>query len=104
MVLRASAAIRLGASAVVVLNAAATVEAFRIGRPVLGVVNLLAIVGALSIVAIARRPTVELRSDLAAWTARTSAATGEPEGRLVDRAVAHHRALLDGPDAGIDDG
>ena len=102
--MRASAAIRIGAAAVAVLNAAAMVEAFRVGRPELGVVNLLAVAGALSIVAIARRPTVGLRSDLAAWTARTSAATGEPEGHLVNRALAHHRALLDGSDAGVDDG
>ncbi len=101
--MRTSTAIGLGAAAIAVLDIAAAIEAARTDRPVLVALALVATVLAVSIVALARRPTVGLRADLADWVARTSAVTGEPEQRLLDRAVAHHRAALgdapgDGPD------
>ena len=94
--MRRSTTIRLGAVTVAVLDVVATVEAFRIGRPALAALALVAALGAISVAIAARRPCVEIRADLADWTARTAAATGESEARLVDRAVARHRATLDG--------
>lgn len=94
--MRRSTAIGLGAATVAVLDIVATVEAFRTGRPVLAVLTLLATLGALALTLTARRPCIDVRDDLADWTARTAAATGEEETRLVDRAIARHRAALDG--------
>ena len=100
--MRRSTAIRLSAAAVACLDAAATVEALRTGRPVLAVITLLAAVVAVSLAMVARRPTVELRGDLARWTARLAAATGEAETEIVHRALARHRAAL-GDDQDRDD-
>jgi hypothetical protein len=88
--------IGLGAATVAVLDVVATVEAFRTGRTALAVLALVAALGALALAVAARHPCVELREDLADWTARTAAATGEAETTLVDRAIARHRAALDG--------
>lgn len=44
------------------------------------------------------RRAVRLRADLATWVTRTTAATGEPPERMVDRAVSAYRAELDGTD------
>jgi hypothetical protein len=94
--MRRSTVIGLGAVTVAVLDVVATVEAFRTDRPTLAVVTSLAALVAFGLVASARRPCIEIRPDLADWTARTAAATGEDETSLVDRAVARHRASLDG--------
>lgn len=100
--MRRSTAIGLGAATVAVLDIAATVEALRSGHMALAVVTLLAAIGATVLVVTARRPAVEVRPDLASWTARTAAATGEPETHLINRALARHRDALDG--AGGTDG
>ena len=99
--MRRSTAIRLSAGAVACLDAAATVEALRTGRPALAVITLFAAVVAVSMAAVARRPTVELRGDLARWTSRLAAATGEAETEIVNRALARHRAAL-GDEQGTD--
>jgi hypothetical protein len=101
--MRTSAAIGLGAATVAVLDVAIAVEAARTGRAALFVVAVVATTMSISIVVLARRPTVGLRTDLADWVARTSAVTGEPEQRLLDRAVARHRAALDGGEVGDPD-
>lgn len=89
--------IALVAAMVAALDVAATVEAWRSGHVALGAVTLLAGAGALTIAIRSRQPPVTLRPDLAAWAARTAAATGEAESHLLDRAVARHRDHLDGP-------
>lgn len=86
----------IGAATIAVLDVAATVEAFRSGHPAIGVVTLIAALGAFALAIAARHPSVELRDDLAAWTARTAAATHESERDLVNRAVSRHRTALDG--------
>jgi hypothetical protein len=100
--MRRSTALSLGAATVAVLDVAAAVEAFRTDRPVLAVLSLLAAAIAAALAVHARRPAVELRADLAAWTSRTAAATGDTETTIVNRAVARHRASLDG-ERGPDD-
>ena len=100
--MRSSTAIGSSAAMIAVFDIVATVEAWRTGHIALGVVTLAAALVAVSVIVLARRPAVTLRSDLADWAARTSAATREPESRLIDRAVARHRADLDGLDA-VDD-
>ena len=92
--MRRSTAIWLSAAAIACLDGAATVDALRTGRPVLAVITLMAGVVAASLAVVARRPTVELRGDLARWTARLAAATGEAETVIVNRALARHRAAL----------
>lgn len=49
-------------------------------------------VGNLMYLAAARRPSVRLRDDLAAWVDRTSSVTGESPDDLTNRAVARLRA------------
>jgi hypothetical protein len=93
--MRRSTTIGLGAATIAVLDVAVGVEALRTGRPALGVVALVAALGAVALTVATRRPCIELRPDLADWTARTAAGTGEEETSLVDRAVARHRAALD---------
>ncbi len=81
----------------VALAAAGLVEAIRLGHAgltaLLGVAVVVAVGG---IVAMRDRTLVSLRADLAAWVARTTAATGETPERLVDRAVSAYRSELDG--------
>lgn len=94
--MRRSTEISLGAATVVVLDLAVAVEAFRTDRPAIGTIAVLAALAATTVLVRARRPTIELRADLAAWTSRTAAATGEPESAIVQRAITRHRAALDG--------
>lgn len=93
--MRTSSAIWIGAITVALLDVAATVEAFRSGHPTLGVITILAAAAAVAVAVTARRPSVTLRGDLAAWTCRTAAATHEAEATIVARAVARHRAALE---------
>lgn len=94
--MRTSTAIQWGAATVAVLDVAIAVEAIRVGQPGIAVAAVLAVIGAVTVLVTARRPTVELRRDAADWTARTAAATGEDETDIVHRALARHRAALDG--------
>ncbi|MBC6445891.1 hypothetical protein [Actinokineospora xionganensis] len=48
---------------------------------------------ALGVVWLGRQP-VHVRADLTVWLHEHAAATGEPAGRIVDRALAEHRAGL----------
>ena len=86
---------------VLVLAAASALDAARTHRwslTVLATVTVLVALGAL--VLLRDRRLVRLRADLAAWVTTTTAATGEPPERLVDRAVSSYRARLDGtPDS-----
>ncbi|GGS28730.1 hypothetical protein [Actinokineospora fastidiosa] len=41
------------------------------------------------------RQPASLRADLAVWLHDHAASTGEPAGRIVDRAVADHRAAME---------
>lgn len=102
--MRSSTAIGLGAATILVLDLAVAIETFRTGSRALGVLALMAAAVAVAVIGLARRPAVTLRDDLAAWTARTAAATGEPESRLLDRAVARHRDALAGdPSADVNE-
>ena len=94
--MRRSTLIGVGAVTIAVLDVVATVEAFRTDQVLLALCTMTAGLAAVAIVMATRRPSIQLRPDLADWAARTAAATGEEERRLVDRAVARHRAALDG--------
>ena len=94
--MRRSTVIGVGAVTIATLDLVATVEAFRTDHVLLAVCTMTAGLTAAAIVTATRRPSIELRADLADWAARTAAATGEEERCLVDRAVARHRAALDG--------
>jgi Flp pilus assembly protein TadB len=74
------------------------VDALRGGEPDLAVLFVLLGTALTWLVAEAstRRPLVGVRADLARWIDERSALTGEPAERIVDRAVADHRARLDG--------
>lgn len=94
--MRRSTAISLGAATATVLDVAVTVEALRSGHPALACVAAVAGLVTVVIAVHARRPAIELRPDLATWTSRTAAATGESEVAIVHRALTRHRAALDG--------
>jgi hypothetical protein len=64
------------------------------------VFGLVAVIGlAQCISVLARPPTIELRRDVARWLVDRSRLTGEPVGRLADRAVSTYRSGL-GEDGG----
>lgn len=91
------------------LTAAGFVEAIRLRHA--GLTLLLGLAVAVTIgaaVALLGRTVVSLRADLATWVTRTTAATGEPPERLVDRAVSAYRSELDGsrpaPEQAVRDG
>ena len=93
--MRPSTSIVTSAAALAALDTAATVEAIRAGQPWLAAVTALAAATATAVAAIARRPSVRLRGDHAAWVARTAAATGEDESAVLARAVAAHRQMFE---------
>jgi hypothetical protein len=86
------------------LTAAATivalvgvVDAARGGQPDLAVLFgvLAGLLVALLATSWSRRRPVEVRADLARWVDDRGALTGEPGGRIADRAIAEHRARLE---------
>jgi hypothetical protein len=84
-------------STVLVLAVACALDAARTDRWSLTVLAGGSIAATLVVLALARdRRLVRLRADLATWVTSTTAATGEPPERLVDRAVSAYRAQLDG--------
>lgn len=86
----------LASLTVLLLGLAALAESIRLGHGGLAAVLGLLVVATTPLLLERRgRAPVALRPDLARWVAHTTAATGEPPERLVDRAVSTYRAQLD---------
>jgi hypothetical protein len=82
---------------VLVLAAACALDSARTHRWSLTVLAGVSILVTLGLLALVRdRRLVRLRADLATWVTSTTAATGEPPERLIDRALSTYRAQLDG--------
>lgn len=73
------------------------VDASRGGQPDLAVLFgvLAGSLAALLATSWSRRRPIEVRADLARWVDDRGALTGEPGGRIADRAIAEHRARLE---------